>query len=59
MTRIPETELYVQIFSNEVQNSVKVVHLPTGLTEVANQYRSMRRNKNEAVRRLATRLERR
>lgn len=58
MTQIPEYELYVQILSNGAENSVKVVHLPTGLTEVAGEHRSMLRNKREAVRRLADKLER-
>jgi protein subunit release factor A len=59
MTQIPETELYVQILSNEVENAVKVVHLPTGISEASGEHRSIVRNKKEALRRLAAKLERR
>jgi protein subunit release factor A len=58
VTPIPETELFVQTLTG-AENTVKVVHLPTGLTITFGQYQSMRRNKNEAVRRLADKLERR
>lgn len=58
MDHIPEHELYVHIFYNNASNAVRVTHLPTGLREVYAGHRSILRNKEEAVRRLAKRLAR-
>jgi protein subunit release factor A len=54
--QIPETELYVHLVHSH-QNTVRVVHLPTGLSEVYGEHQSLRRNKNEAVRRLTEKLQ--
>jgi protein subunit release factor A len=61
VSKLPETELCILVISTNMYeaSAVKVTHLPTGLTEVCGDSRSILRNKNEAVRRLADKLEHR
>lgn len=56
MNHIPDSELYVHIYYDPA-NAVRVTHLPTGLYEFSAQHGSILRNKREAVRRLAEKLE--